>query len=160
MQSDSKLVLVGPGASGKDFLRKKLQTRGFKFGVSCTTRPIREEETEGQDYYFVNDEDFKKLIENGEMLEYQEFNNWYYGISKDEFEECDVLILNAEAVEKLPKEYRDRCFVIYTDIDREIRLERLEARTDFDNPHRRIEEDDKQFRNFSDYDCRITNEDF
>ena len=156
----SKIVLVGPGASGKDFLRKKFQTRGFKFGVSCTTRPIREEEEEGVDYYYLSDQEFKDQIESGKMLEYQEFNNWYYGISKDEFEACDVLILNAEAVEKLPEEYRNRCFVIYTDIDHDIRLERLRSRKDFDNPERRIMEDEKQFRNFSDYDCRITNEDF
>ena len=160
MQSNSKIVLVGPGASGKDFLRKKFQAKGFKFGVSCTTRPKREGEEWGVDYYYMNDKDFHKHIHFDMMLEYQKFNGWYYGITKDEFEKCDVLILNAEAVEKLPKEYRERCFVIYTDIDREIRLDRLKARKDFDNPQRRIEEDDKQFRNFYDYDCRITNEDF
>lgn len=156
----SKIVLVGAGASGKDFLRKKFQSRGFKFGVSCTTRPMRDGEEHGVDYYYMSEHKFDGLIRDGSMLETQKFNGWWYGITKEEFERCDILILNAEAIEELPKEYRDRCFVIYTDIDREIRLERLMSRKDFDNPQRRIEEDDKQFRNFSDYDCKITNEDF
>lgn len=156
----SKIVLVGAGASGKDFLRKKFQTRGFKFGISCTTRPMRGGEEHGTDYYYMSEHQFDGLIKDGKMLETQKFNGWWYGITKEEFEKCDVLILNAEAIEELPEEYRNRCFVIYTDIDREIRLERLMSRKDFDNPQRRIDEDDKQFRNFSDYDCRITNEDF
>lgn len=155
-----KIALVGAGASGKDFLRKKFQTRGFKFGVSCTTRPIRDEETEGVDYYYKTEKEFQDLIDSDQLVEWQEFNNWNYGITADEFEACDIMILNAEAVDLLPKKYRDRLFVIYVDIDREIRLQRLKDRKDFDNPERRIAEDDKQFRNFSNFDCKITNEDF
>ena len=51
---DSKIVLVGKAAAGKDFFRKRMMDKGFKFGVSCTTRPIRirANEKEGQDYYF------------------------------------------------------------------------------------------------------------
>jgi len=156
----SKIAIVGPGAAGKDHLRQKFQNRGFVFGVSSTTRPPRAGEVHGKDYYYLTDEEFNAGIENGLFAEWQEFNNWKYGLMKPEFERCDVMILNAEAVELLEPEYRDRLFVIYMDIDREVRLKRLQERKDFDNPERRIQEDDKQFRNFSDFDCRITNEDF
>lgn len=156
----SKIALVGPGAAGKDHLRQRFQDRGFVFGVSCTTRPKREGEVHGKDYYYLTDEEFNAGIENGLFAEWQEFNNWKYGLMKPEFERCDVMILNAEAVDLLEPEYRDRLFVIYMDIDREVRLKRLQERKDFDNPERRIQEDDKQFRNFSNFDCRITNEDF
>ena len=78
-----KIALVGAGASGKDFLRKKFQTRGFKFGVSCTTRPIRDEETEGVDYYYKTEKEFQDLIDNDQLVEWQEFNNWNYGITAD-----------------------------------------------------------------------------
>ena len=156
----SKIALVGPGAAGKDHLRLRYQERGFKFGVSCTTRPMRSGEIEGVDYNYYTDEEFDSIIQSGEMLESQEFNGWNYGITKAEFERCDIMILNAEAVDLLPQEYRDRIFVIYVDISREVRLARLKARKDFDNPERRIAEDDKQFRNFSNFDCKITNEDF
>lgn len=156
----SKIALVGAGAAGKDHLRLRYQERGFKFGVSCTTRPMRPGEIEGVDYNYYTDEEFDSIIQSGEMLESQEFNQWNYGITKTEFERCDIMILNAEAVDLLPQEYRDRIFVIYVDIPREVRLARLKARKDFDNPERRIAEDDKQFRNFSNFDCKITNEDF
>jgi len=156
----SKIALVGPGASGKDHLRQKFQDRGFVFGVSCTTRPMRDGEVHGKDYYYMSDEEFEDNIKIGAFVEWQEFNNWKYGMMKPEFERCDIMILNAEAVDLLEPQYRDRLFVIYMDIDREIRLERLNARKDFDNPERRIEEDDKQFRNFFNFDCKITNEDF
>ena len=156
----SKIALVGAGASGKDYLRSKFQSRGFVFGVSCTTRPPRLGEKHGVDYYYLTDEEFEAGIENGLFVEWQEFNNWKYGLMKPEFERCDVMILNAEAVDLLEPEYRNRLFVIYTDIDRQVRLDRLNARGDFDNPERRIAEDDKQFRNFSNFDCKITNEDF
>ena len=156
----SKIAIVGPGASGKDYLRKKMQDRGLVFGVSCTTRPAREGEIHGKDYYYLTEEEFDQGIKNGLFVEWQEFNNWKYGLMKPEFERCDVMILNAEAVDLLEPEYRNRLFVIYIDVDREIRLKRLQERIDFDNPERRIMEDDKQFRNFSDFDCRITNDDF
>jgi len=155
-----KIALVGAGASGKDFLRSKFQDRGFKYGVSHTTRPMREGEKEGVDYYFVSDYEFIEMIGQDKFVEWQEFNNWKYGLFKPEFERCDIMILNAEAVDLLEPEYRERLFVIYTDIDEQVRLDRLNARGDFDNPERRILEDKKQFRNFSNFDCKITNEDF
>ena len=52
-----KIIIVGPGGSGKDFLRKKMVNRGFEYGVSFTSRPPREGEEEGVDYYY-RDEDF------------------------------------------------------------------------------------------------------
>ena len=64
------------------------------------------------------------------FVEYQNFNNWYYGLSKEEFEDCDAMILNVEGLALLPKEYRERCFVIYLDIDHITRLKRLENRQD------------------------------
>ena len=159
----SKIAIVGPGASGKDYLRQKFQDRGFRFGISCTTRPPRTGEKNGRDYYFLTEEQFDQLVNDGHMVEWQEFNNWKYGLSVTEWEKCDIMILNAEAVEMLEPKYRNNLFVMYMDIDRETRLERLLKRKDYqdaDDPYRRIEEDDKQFRNFSDFDCKITNEDF
>jgi guanylate kinase len=160
VQMPGKIALVGAGASGKDYLRSKFQKRGFVYGISSTTRPPRPGEKNGVDYYFLTDEEFNDGIENNLFVEWQEFNNWKYGLVKPEFERCDVMILNAEAVDLLEPEYRERLFVIYTDIDEDIRFKRLCSRKDYDTPERRIVEDEKQFRNFSNFDCKITNEDF
>jgi guanylate kinase len=156
-----KIAIVGAGASGKDYLRKRFMNRGFVYGVSCTTRPPRAGEVHGEDYYFLSDEEFDAGIENGLFVEYQSFKDWRYGLMKPEFERCDVMILNAEAVDLLDKEYRDRLFVIYLEISEETRRTRLNVRDDKDDTiERRIQADNEQFGNFSNYDCIITNENF
>ena len=156
-----KLAIVGPGASGKDYLRKRFMNRSFTFGVSCTTRKPRNGEVHGQDYYYLTEEEFDAGIKNGLFVEWQEFNGWKYGLTKPEFERCDVMILNAEAVDLLSDEYRNRLFVIYLNIDEETRKSRLETRNDQDDSiDRRIKADNDQFRNFSNFDCIITNSNF
>lgn len=156
-----KIAIVGAAASGKDYLRKRFMDRGFVYGVSCTTRYPREDEVHGKDYYYLTDEEFDAGIENGLFVEWQSFNGWRYGLTKPEFERCDVMILNAEAVNLLEPEYRDRLFVIYIDINEDVRRERLVSRDDKnDDIERRITTDNEQFINFSNFDCIITNEKF
>lgn len=156
-----KIAIVGAAASGKDHMRQRFQDRGFRFGVSCTTRKPRPGEKNGRDYYFITDEQFQDFIDNNQFVEWQEFNGWKYGMTKHEWETCDIMILNAEAVNLLEPEYRDRLFVFYIDIPEEVRRQRLEARNDKDDSiDRRIKADDDQFRNFSNFDCKITNDKF
>lgn len=156
-----KLILVGKAASGKDHLKKRIEERGFKSGVSYTTRPPRPTEKEGEDYYFVTDERFDQILESGEMLEWMEFNGWKYGLSIEEFEKADVMIMSKDGLDILPKEYRDRCLVVYLDIGRMKRIERLNERKDAnDSIWRRMKTDDEQFDDFTDFDIRIKNDDF
>jgi len=157
----SKIAIVGSAASGKDHLRQRYQDKGFVFGISCTTRPPRDGEVHGKDYYYLTEEEFDAGIKNGLFVEWQEFNGWKYGLMKPEFERCDIMILNAEAVDLLEPEYRNRLFVIYINIDEDIRRQRLTLRKDKDDSiERRILADNEQFRNFSNYDCIITNPNF
>lgn len=155
---NGKIIIVGPGGSGKDFLRKKMVGRGFEYGVSFTSRPPREGESEGIDYYY-RDEDF---FENNSdiFLELQEFNGWKYGISKGEFSVKNLFILSPAGLKSLPKNFRDDSFVIYLNPPEETRIKRLKERNDADNVERRLIADRKDFLNFSDYDIMITNEDF
>ena len=80
-----KIIIVG------DCLRKKMVERGFDYGVSFTSRPPREGEKEGIDYYYrdINFFESNKNI----FLELQEFNEWKYGISKGEFLIKNLFIL-------------------------------------------------------------------
>ena len=156
-----KLILVGKAAAGKDFLKNRLVGKGFKPGISCTTRKPRHNEQDGVDYYFMTEESFKEKIESGEMLEHMVFNNWYYGLTKEEFEQADVMIMSKEGLDVLPKDYRDKCIVIYLDPPRMTRFERLEHRNDpNDTIDRRMRTDDEQFEDFKDYDLLVKNEDF
>jgi len=156
-----KLVLVGKAAAGKDHLRKRLIERGFKFGVSCTTRPPRVGEQNGKDYFFLTEDQFSGLINTGDMIEYQQFNGWFYGLTREEFENSEVIILNREAVDMLPEEIRLKCMVMFLDIDRDTRLERMKERNDtVDSLERRINADEQQYVGFENFDVRVTNPDF
>jgi guanylate kinase len=153
-----KIIIVGPGGSGKDFLRKKMVNRGFEYGVSFTSRPPREGEEEGVDYYY-RDENF--FISNTDIfLELQEFNGWKYGISKEEFLAKNLFILSPAGLRSLPEDFRKDSFVIYLNPSEDIRLKRLQERNDADSVERRLIADRKDFFDFSDYDIMITNENF
>tara|TARA_B100002019_G_C21054674_1_gene490964 strand:+ start:249 stop:722 length:474 start_codon:yes stop_codon:yes gene_type:complete len=156
-----KLILVGKAAAGKDFLKNRLVAKNFKPGISCTTRLPRHNEENGVDYHFMTEEQFKAKLDSGEMLEHMIFNNWYYGLTKEEFEQADVMIMSKDGLDVLPEEYRARCMVIYLDPPRIDRIERLEYRNDpNDSIVRRMNTDDEQFANFRDYDLRVRNADF
>lgn len=156
-----KLILVGKAAAGKDFLKNRLVAKNFKPGISCTTRLPRHNEVDGVDYHFMTEDQFKETIDSGEMLEHMIFNNWYYGLTKEEFEKADVMIMSKDGLDVLPKDYRDRCMVIFLDPPRITRVERLEHRNDpNDSIVRRMNTDDEQFKDFRDYDLKVRNEDF
>ena len=125
-----KLILVGKAAAGKDFLKNRLVAKNFKPGISCTTRLPRHNEKDGVDYHFMTEQEFQSKIDSGEMLEHMIFNNWYYGLTKEEFEQADVMIMSKDGLDVLPSEYRARCMVIYLDPPRIDRIERLEYRND------------------------------
>jgi guanylate kinase len=132
--------------------------KGFEYGVSFTSRPPREGEEEGIDYYYRNEDFFKSNEEI--FLELQEFNGWRYGISKGEFSIKNLFILSPAGLKSLPKSFRDEAFVIYLNPPADIRKKRLAERNDADDVERRFLADERDFFKFSDYDTMITNEDF
>ena len=156
-----KLILVGKAASGKDHLKQKLQKKGFKIGISHTTRLPRANEQNGVDYHFVTESQFSEMLENGAFIEYMKFNGWYYGQTEEDFNGADVMIMSKDGLDILPEQYRKQCAVIYLDIDRLTRIKRLNDRDDKnDSIQRRMDTDDEQFENFTDFEIRIKNADF
>ena len=158
----SRIILCGKAASGKDHLRKTLEGRGFRYGVSYTTRPPRKGEIDGKDYFFLEENEFQALIEQGFFYEHVAFNEWNYGTSKEQwFVNDDVFIMTPTGISKLHAADRKSSFIIYIDIPTEIRRERLIERNDnADSIERRLEADDRDFQNFTDYDIKITDHNF
>lgn len=156
-----RTILVGKAASGKDYLRKKFESKGFKYAVSYTTRPPRVGEVEGQDYYFISENDAQKFIESNFFYEYVVFNGWIYGTSVTQFYNDDLFIMTPAGISGIRPKDRLTSFIIYNDIDINTRTKRLLNRDmPGDSLTRRIEADEMDFNNFNDYDLRITNEDF
>jgi len=156
-----KLIVVGKAAAGKDFLKTKLAKKGFRAGVSHTTRPPRPNEVNGKDYHFISREEFIEMINDQLFVEYMEFNGWYYGQTIEDFDNSDIMIMSKDGLDMLPYKYRKQCVVIYLDVPGQNRLERLEKREDVnDTIQRRMKTDDEQFEGFTDFDIRIKNADF
>jgi guanylate kinase len=85
MSQKGKLFLVsGPSGAGKSTLVKKVLTTMDKlsYSVSHTTRPPRNNEIDGQDYFFISQEKFKDMISKEQWLEWAEVHGNYYGTSK------------------------------------------------------------------------------
>lgn len=83
------IIISAPSGSGKTSIIKGLQeiNSEIHFSISATTRKPRGEEKDGIDYHFMNTQDFKKLIEENKLVEYQEvYKDQYYGTLKSELD--------------------------------------------------------------------------
>ena len=158
----NKIILVGKAAAGKDHMRKTLSGRGFKYGISYTTRPPREGEIDGKDYFFLTIDMFKKKINEGYWYEWIEFNGWYYGTSQRQFTtSCNLFIMTPKGISHIDPVDRKECTIIYLNVDEKIRRERLEAREmPGDSIDRRMDADNRDFENFTDFDLEINNSNF
>ena len=77
------VILSSPSGAGKTTLVKLLSKRkNYKISISHTTRKPRESEVPNKDYFFVEDTEFKRLIQNEEFLEYAKVFNHLYGTSR------------------------------------------------------------------------------
>ena len=76
------LVISGPAGVGKDTVWKAASQAlpGFAKALTCTTRPRRAAEEEGVHYYFVNDEEFDRMIHADELLEWAFVHGYRYGV--------------------------------------------------------------------------------
>jgi len=165
-----KTILLGKSGSGKDYLMRKLVEKGLRGCLKTTTRPQRKFEVQWVTYEFVADWTFQERIKNDEFLCYQKFEvtpegkkpeTWYYGITKKEFDNSQVFIMTPGEFLNISPELRKKCFVVYLDIDRETREKRLTRREDKnDSIKRRLDSDEIDFKDFTDYDLRIKDPDF
>ena len=77
------IVLSSPSGAGKTTLSKMLSNLdNFEISISHTTRKPRPDEISDKDYYFVNEDEFKRLISNEEFLEYAKVFNNFYGTTR------------------------------------------------------------------------------
>lgn len=82
------LVVSGPSGSGKSSISKEFlkDQANFDLSISHTTRPMRSNEINGRDYYFISKHSFTEMVERNEFIEWAEVFGNYYGTSKKEVE--------------------------------------------------------------------------
>lgn len=128
--------LMGKSSSGKDTVFRKLlkdrQLELYKL-MTGTTRPIREGECDGQEYYFYTDEQFQQLREQGRIIECRAYHTahgiWnYFTVAHDELDVAhkDYLTINTlEAYIQLRDYFgEERLVPIYLEVDDGLRLQR------------------------------------
>ncbi len=82
------IVIAAPSGCGKTTIAKAILEKNPKmlFSVSATTRPMRNGEVDGKDYFFISKEEFKRRIEANDLVEWEEIYGNYYGTLKSEIE--------------------------------------------------------------------------
>lgn len=164
-QKTEKLIMVGQSGSGKDFLRRALIKKSLSYEPKFTTRPKRLYETQGVDYNFISNSEFESLKNNSQIKVYQSFqiadSIWNYGITLENFNNNQLFIMTPFEISQLSEKDLSGCFVVYLDIDIEIRRKRLIKRNDNnDSIERRLQADLEDFKDFNYYDLKITDPDF
>jgi guanylate kinase len=86
------IVISGPSGVGKDTVVDHMKECGlpFHFVITATTRPPRTDETPGVDYFFYSWDEFTRMIENDELLEYAMVYSDYKGIPKAQVQQAMV----------------------------------------------------------------------
>lgn len=132
------LALFGPSGSGKDKIKQHL-CREFNHYihtvVGCTTRPARENEKDGVDYYFMSPSEFAEAVFDGSMVEASIFNDWGYGTTLDAFDKdkINIGIFNPSALECLLQDSRFEVEPVYIYASDKTRLIRCLNREKFPN---------------------------
>ena len=148
------IVLAGFSAVGKDTLAKILKQVGFNFVVSHSTRPMRAEESEGNPYFFIDNNALLDMYVNNEIIESRCYNSaygkWYYALHKDQIKDDKqyVVVLDLLGAEKIKQHFGDRVTVVFIRASDEERLSRAKSRLDFSQEEwdRRLADDRKNFQ--------------
>jgi len=128
-------VVSGPSGSGKSTLCiEAVKRTGISLSISATTRPRRETEVEGKDYYFLTEEEFSRKIEAGEFLEYAKVFDHYYGTPAGKIREKlqagqnVVLEIDIQGAMQVFERYDQACGILVLPPDDTELLQRLEQR--------------------------------
>lgn len=99
------IAIMGEAGSGKDSLMQamlKLRPDLHEI-ISCTTRPKRQGEVHGVNYFYHTTKEFENKVLNGEMLECASFNGWLYGTSYESLKDCcvNIGVFNPSGIDSL-----------------------------------------------------------
>ena len=135
------IVISGPSGVGKDSVLEEMKSRGlpFHFVITATTRSPRPEETDGVDYFFLSQDEFAKMIDEGELLEYAVVYQDYKGIPKSQVRKAlasgknVIMRIDVQGAETVRKLAKDALLIFLTPQNEEELINRLENRNTEDN---------------------------
>ncbi|MDD6736103.1 MAG: guanylate kinase [Clostridiales bacterium] len=167
MSRGSLFIVSGPSGTGKGTVCSELiKCENIFLSISATTRNMRVGEKEGVTYFYTTEEKFKKMISDGQMLEYASYNGNYYGTPKkaveDMLEAGKNVILEIEVQgalkvkEKMPEAIL--IFVVPPSIAELKKRLIYRGREDRDEIKRRIGEASREFSQLPKYNYVVVND--
>lgn len=170
MSSGRLYIISAPSGAGKTTLVRQLitGTERLTVSISHTTRPIRPGETHGVDYFFVSQDEFKLLIDKGELLEHANVFGNYYGTAKTTVENnlkqgFDVILeIDWQGAQQI-RRIQPTCLSIFIlPPSTQVLEQRLRNRGQDDEQviARRMQEAVTEISHFDEYDYLVVNDDF
>ncbi len=170
MQKKGMLVVIsGPAGVGKGTLCRALlaQSTDLEYSVSVTTRPSRPGETDGKEYYFRSKEEFLKMIEDGELLEWAEFLGNFYGTPRFHVQamlnqgKTIILEIDIQGAKQVKSQCSEGVFIFIVPPSFTVLSERLRGRgTESEEViQNRLARAVEELENVKDYDYIIENND-
>lgn len=159
IKNNNITLFIGKSNAGKDTLAKRfLRDYGFYGIVTCTTRPMRPGEKDGVDYYYKTVEEFRRLIQTGDIFEYRTYmtqlngipDTWYYGSLKQDLDKNAryIAVIEIDGAKSYIDAYgADRIGIVYLDVPVMVRTARAMARPGYSEEEwqRRLHTDDADF---------------
>ena len=146
------LAIFGEAGTGKDTLFQHTLNKLIEAHeiISCTTRPKREGEVEGINYYYMTPDQFGQKVLDGEMLEATYFNDWFYGTSYDSLraDKLNIGVFNPDGIRAIAQDPRVKFMGIKINCSKKTRLLRQlnrEQNPDVDEIIRRYKADNNDF---------------
>jgi guanylate kinase len=166
-------IISAPSGSGKSTLVKRLMEmdkaraeRRLQFSVSFTTRPPRDGEIEGEHYYFISVDEFERLREADELLEWAEVFGNYYGTSRAVRRKAEaagkdlILDIDVQGAAQLKQRLDQAVSIFILPPSRQVLESRLRKRSsDSDEViQRRLEEASNEIEEYGKYDYLLIND--
>ncbi|MCD6192023.1 MAG: guanylate kinase [Candidatus Aminicenantes bacterium] len=166
MRDTSLFIISGPSGVGKSTLVRQVlaDLEGLEFSVSHTTRPKRSGEVEGQDYYFIDQNEFETMIREDRFIEWAVVHGHYYGTSKREIEKKaalgDVILdIDVQGAQQIKDKMKRGIFIFIFPPSFEELKKRLYKRGESEAALRkRLETARKELRFYSQFDYLIIND--
>lgn len=158
------ILLVGETGAGKDTVAKKLP---YKKVISYTTRPMRREDVDGVNHYFISDTKMDEIEKQGDIIAWTKTGDVRYCATYDQLtDNVEIYIINPDGVRWFKEKYKGpdlRVITIGLYLDLNIRRARCRTRSDFDTSfEKRVKDEQKDFEKFrldGEFDYLIKNED-
>lgn len=169
MNKEGMLILFsGPSGVGKDTVLDVVlnKNKSLQKSISLTTRSIRDNETDGKDYYFISSDKFDDMISKGEVLEYAQYGVNMYGTPKAPVDKwlsegkTVVLKIEVQGAKNIKEMYPDSVGIFLLPPSMEVLEKRLRSRgTETEEDiRRRLEIARDEIHKSVDYDYFVIND--